>query len=47
MDIKKITVFGGYGKDGSKEKVEKFELKIGDIISIVGTYRLRKNNFNQ
>ncbi|MEI7597178.1 MAG: ATP-binding cassette domain-containing protein [Bacteroidota bacterium] len=36
MDIKKITVFGGIGKDGSPEKVEKFELKMGDIISIVG-----------
>lgn len=36
MDIKTITVFGGIGKDGQKEKVEKFELKMGDIISIVG-----------
>ena len=36
MDIKKITVFGGIGKDGSKEKVEKFELEVGNIISIVG-----------
>ena len=36
MDIKKITVFGGIGKDGSPEKVEKFDLNMGDIISIVG-----------
>jgi len=36
MDIKTITVCGGIGKDGQKEKVEKFELKMGDIISIVG-----------
>jgi len=36
MDIKTITIFGGVGKDGQKEKVEKFELKMGDIISIVG-----------
>ncbi len=36
MDIKKITVFGGVGKDGQPEKVDKFELKMGDIISIVG-----------
>lgn len=36
MDIKKITVFGGTGKNGQPEKVEKFELKMGDIISIVG-----------
>lgn len=36
MDIKKITVFGGIGKDGNPEKVKGFELKMGDIISIVG-----------
>ncbi len=36
MDIKKITVIGGIGKDGQTEKVKSFELKMGDIISIVG-----------
>jgi ABC-type lipoprotein export system ATPase subunit len=36
MEIKKITILGGVGKDGRKEKVEKVELKMGDIISIVG-----------
>lgn len=36
MDIEKITIIGGYGKDGEKEKVDRFELKMGDIISIVG-----------
>jgi ABC-type lipoprotein export system ATPase subunit len=36
MDIKKITVIGGIGKDEQKENVEQFELKMGDIISIVG-----------
>ena len=36
MDIHKITIIGGYGKDGEREKVERFELKMGDIISIVG-----------
>ncbi|MGD0710886.1 MAG: ATP-binding cassette domain-containing protein [Bacteroidales bacterium] len=36
MDIKKITVIGGIGKDGQAEKVKSFELKMGDIISIVG-----------
>ncbi len=36
MDIKSITIFGGIGKDGQAEKVEKFELNMGDIISIVG-----------
>jgi ABC-type lipoprotein export system ATPase subunit len=36
MDINKITVIGGIGKDKSPEKVEKFELCMGNIISIVG-----------
>ena len=34
--IKKITIFGGCGKDGKKEEVEKVEMKMGDVISIVG-----------
>jgi len=36
MDINKITIIGGHGKDGTKEKVDQFELKMGNIISIVG-----------
>ncbi len=36
MDIQKITIRGGQGKDGRAESVESFDLKIGDIISIVG-----------
>ncbi len=36
MEINKITIIGGVGKDGQPEKVEKFNLKMGDIISIVG-----------
>jgi len=36
MDIKKITILGGKGKDGTKEKVDSFSLKMGDIVSIVG-----------
>lgn len=36
MEIKKITILGGQGKDGSKEPVNCLELKMGDIISIVG-----------
>jgi ABC-type lipoprotein export system ATPase subunit len=34
--IEKITIFGGCGKDGKKEEVEKIEMKMGDVISIVG-----------
>lgn len=36
MEINKITIIGGIGKDGKHEKVERFDLKMGDIISIVG-----------
>jgi ABC-type lipoprotein export system ATPase subunit len=36
MEIQKITIRGGNGKDGSKEPVDCLELKAGDIISIVG-----------
>ena len=36
MEINKITVLGGQGKDGTKELVCRFELKMGDIVSIVG-----------
>lgn len=36
MEIKTISVYGGTGKTGEPEKVENFELKMGDIISIVG-----------
>jgi ABC-type lipoprotein export system ATPase subunit len=36
MQINRITINSGIGKDGSKEKVEKIELSLGDIVSIVG-----------
>jgi len=36
MEIRTIGVMGGNGKTGEPEKVERFELKMGDIISIVG-----------
>jgi ABC-type lipoprotein export system ATPase subunit len=36
MDLKKITIISGFGKDGCKEKVDRIELKLGDIVSIVG-----------
>ncbi len=36
MEINKITIIGGIGKNGQAEKVERFDLKMGDIISIVG-----------
>lgn len=36
MEINKITIRGGQGKDGTPEKVKQFDLKMGDIVSIVG-----------
>ncbi|MDP4186478.1 MAG: ATP-binding cassette domain-containing protein [Bacteroidota bacterium] len=36
MSINKITIKGGFGKDGSPEKVPVFDLVMGDIVSIVG-----------
>jgi len=36
MDIKKITLIGGYGKTKEKEPVSEVNLKMGDIVSIVG-----------
>ncbi|MCX6249278.1 MAG: hypothetical protein NTX61_00845 [Bacteroidetes bacterium] len=36
MDIRTITIIGGFGKDGSKENVDRFDLCLGDIVSFVG-----------
>jgi ABC-type lipoprotein export system ATPase subunit len=36
MEINKITILAGKGKDGSLERVEKFNLQMGNIVSIVG-----------
>jgi ABC-type lipoprotein export system ATPase subunit len=36
MEIEKITILGGRMKDGSAESVERIDMKIGDVVSIVG-----------
>ena len=36
MEVQKITLFGGFGKDGLAEKVKEFSMEVGDIVSIVG-----------
>ncbi len=36
MEIEKITIKGGIGKDGLLEQVDQIDLKMGDIVSIVG-----------
>lgn len=36
MEIRKITVFGGCGRDGEREPLASFDLEMGDVASIVG-----------
>jgi ABC-type lipoprotein export system ATPase subunit len=36
MDIRELTLRGGYGKDGEREPVSEVHLQMGDIVSIVG-----------
>ena len=36
MEIKKITILGGYGRSGEKELVDQVDLSMGDLLSIVG-----------
>jgi ABC-type lipoprotein export system ATPase subunit len=36
MEIRKITILGGFGKEHNPEKVARVDLKMGDIVSIVG-----------
>ena len=36
MKIKKITILGGFGKERNPEKVQRCDLKMGEIVSIVG-----------
>ena len=34
--IESITILGGHGRNGTKEAVERIDLKMGDVVSIVG-----------
>lgn len=36
MDIRKVTILGGYGRTGEKERVDQVNLGMGDLLSIVG-----------
>ncbi|MFA7399179.1 MAG: ATP-binding cassette domain-containing protein [Sideroxydans sp.] len=36
MDIRKVTILGGYGRTGEKERVGQVDLGMGDLLSIVG-----------
>jgi ABC-type lipoprotein export system ATPase subunit len=36
MTIKKISILGGYGRAGNKDPVDRVDLAMGDVLSIVG-----------
>ncbi len=36
MEIRKITILGGFGRGGEKELVDQVDLEMGDLLSIVG-----------
>jgi len=36
MEIRKITILGGYGRGGENELVDQVDLEMGDLLSIVG-----------
>ena len=36
MEIQSVTVMGGHGKNGAPEGVARFDMKMGDVVSIVG-----------
>ena len=37
MEIKKLTILGGRGKNGAQEPVSEVTLKMGEVVSIVGS----------
>jgi ABC-type lipoprotein export system ATPase subunit len=45
MKIKKITIFGGYGKSGEKDLVKQVTFKMGQVVSIVGPTGSGKTTF--
>jgi len=36
MEIRKITILGGFGRNGEEELVDQVDLEMGDLLSIVG-----------
>lgn len=36
MEIRKVTILGGYGKAGQREPLGRLDLEMGDVLSIVG-----------
>lgn len=36
MDIREISILGGFGKSGEREPVARLDMRMGDVVSIVG-----------
>lgn len=36
MEIRQLTLLGGFGKDGAPEPVVRLDMRMGDVVSIVG-----------
>ena len=36
MEIREISVIGGFGKNGAREPVARLDMRMGDVVSIVG-----------
>lgn len=45
MEIKKITIFGGYGKNDEQDKVDQVSFNMGQVVSIVGPTGSGKTTF--
>ncbi len=43
--IRKISIITGHGRNGSPDAVQRIDLKMGDVISIVGATGSRKTTF--
>jgi ABC-type lipoprotein export system ATPase subunit len=43
--IETITIFGGHSRDGKPEAVQRIDLKMGDVVSIVGPTGSGKTTF--
>lgn len=45
MRIERLTIIGGYGKNGEREAVDEVTLEMGDVVSIVGPTGSGKTTF--
>ena len=45
--IQTITILGGHGKTGEPEPVPRIDLRMGDVVSIVGPTGSGQNHLHQ